>query len=156
VWNFQARSAAKQIESLAVLPLDNLSGDASQDYFADGMTEVLTTDLGKIGSLRGIARPSVMKFKGAKKALREIAAELKGGELIIGSVARSGNRVRVTTNLYRAGDERQIWSESYERDLRDILALQTEIAHAVAGEIRVKLTPQEKIRLGKTRSVNPE
>jgi TolB-like protein len=156
LWAFRAPSRAGHIESLAVLPLENLSGDPSQEYFADGMTEVLITDLGKIGSLRVIARPSVMKFKGYKTPLREIATEIKVDALVVGSVSRSGGRVRVTTHLYRSSDERQLWSESYERDSRDVLVLQTEIAHAIAGEIRSKLTPEEKVRLSKSHPVNPD
>jgi eukaryotic-like serine/threonine-protein kinase len=147
---------AGRIEAIAVLPLENLSGDATQDYFADGMTEVLITDLGKIGSLRVISRPSVMKFRGTHAPLREVAAELKVDALILGSVARSGNKVRVTTQLYQARNDRQLWSESYEKDLRDVLTLQREIAHAIVGEIRIQVTPQEKVRLDKTRAVNPE
>jgi len=144
------------IESLAVLPLENLSGDTEQDYFADGMTEVLITDLGKIASLRVIARPSVMKFKRSRLSLHEVAGELKVDGLIIGSVARAGGRVRVTTHLYQASDNRQLWSESYEKDLRDILTLQRDIARAIASEIRIQVTPQERGRMAKMRAVNPD
>jgi TolB-like protein/Tfp pilus assembly protein PilF len=145
-----------RIESLAVLPLDNLSGDPAQDFFADGITEALTTDLGKIGGLRVIARPSVMKFRGTRSSLREIARELRLNALVAGSVLRSGDRVRITAQLIDPEADRQIWSESYERDVRDILALQREITEAIASQVRAKLTPQEQARLVKARPVNPE
>jgi len=149
-------AAAKGIESLAVLPLENLSGDASQDYFADGMTEALITDLGKIGGLRVIPRPAVLKYKGARKPLPEIAKELKVDAVVVGSVSRSEERVRITGQLIEAATERQLWSHSYERDLRDILALQRGVARAIADEIRVKLTAQEEALLAKARPVNLE
>jgi eukaryotic-like serine/threonine-protein kinase len=155
-WRILPRSGAGKIESLAVLPLDNLSGDAGQDYFADGMTEVLITDLGKIGSLRVISRPSVMRFKGSRSALLEIAKELKVDALIAGSVARAEGKVRITTQLYSGLQDRQLWTESYERDMRDVIALQREVAHAITSAISIKLTPQESTRLAKTRPVNPE
>ena len=150
------RPGSGRIESLAVLPLDNLSGDAGQDYFADGMTEVLITDLGKIGSLRVISRPSVMRFKGSRSALLDIAKELKVDALIVGSVARAEGKVRITTQLYSAAQDRQLWAESYERDMREVIALQREVAHAITNEISIKVTPQETARLAKTRPVNPE
>ena len=130
------------IQSLAVLPLENLSGNSAEDYFSDGMTEALITDLGKMGALRVISRPSVMKYKGASKPLSEIAQELKVDALVEGSVLRAANRVRITAHLIHSSTERQLWSDSYEGDLRDILALQREVARAIASEIRVKLTAQ--------------
>jgi eukaryotic-like serine/threonine-protein kinase len=145
-----------EITSLAVLPLDNFSGDSQQDYFADGMTEALITYLGKISALRVISRPAVMKYRGMSTPLPEIARELKVDALVIGSVLRSGNRVGITAQLVDPATDRQLWSERYERDLRDILALQGEIARAIADEIRVKLTPQEQTRLAEARPVNPE
>ena len=115
------------IQSLAVLPLENLSGDASQDYFADGMTESLITNLAKIGALRVISRPSVMQYKGARKPLPEIGRELNVDAVLVGSVVRSGERVRIAVQLIHAATDRNLWSDSYERDLRDVLALQKEV-----------------------------
>jgi TolB-like protein/Tfp pilus assembly protein PilF len=139
-----------------VLPLGNLSGDPAQDYFADGMTEALITDLGKIGALRVISRTSAMRYKGTQKSLPEIARELNVGAVIEGSVLRSGDRVRITAQLIEGPTDRQLWAESYERDLRDILGLQREVARAIASEIRVKLTPQEQTRLSSAGRVKPE
>jgi len=148
---------APKIESLAVLPLENLSGDPEQEYFADGMTESLITDLGRLTGLkRVIARGSVMRYKGTKKPLSEIARELKVDALITGSVLRSGNRVRLTAQLVNPENEEQLWSERYERDLRDVLSLQNELTRAIAGEIRLKLAPEEEKRLATARTVNPE
>ena len=146
----------RRIESLAVLPLGNLSGDPTQDYFADGMTEALITDLGKIGALRVISRTSAMRYKGMQKSLPEIARELNVGAVVEGSVLRSGDRVRISAQLIEATSDRQLWAESYERDLRDILSLQREVARAIASEIRVKLTPQEQTRLASASRVKPE
>jgi serine/threonine protein kinase/TolB-like protein/Tfp pilus assembly protein PilF len=145
-----------KIESIAVLPLANLSGDPEQEYFADGMTEELITNLGKISALRVISRTSVMRYKGTKKPLPEIARELNVDAVVEGTVQRSGDRVRITANLLHAPTDRHLWAESYERDLRDILALQSEVARAIASEIKVKLTPQEQTRLARARPVNPE
>jgi eukaryotic-like serine/threonine-protein kinase len=150
------KTTATRIESLAVLPLGNLSGDPAQDYFADGMTEALITDLGKISALRVISRTSAMRYKGTQKSLPEIARELNVGAVVEGSVLRSGDRVRITAQLIEAPTDRQLWAESYERDLRDILALQREVARTIASEIRVKLTPQEQTRLASVARVKPE
>lgn len=145
-----------EIKSLAVLPLENISGDASQDYFADGMTESLITDLAKIGALRVISRPSVAQYKGARKPLPEIGRELNVDALLIGSVVRSGEQVRIGVQLIHAATEGTIWTDSYERDLRDVLALQREVTRDIVGKIRIKLTPQEQVRFGSVRTVNPE
>ena len=145
-----------KIESIAVLPLANLSGDPAQEYFADGMTEELITNLGKISALRVISRTSVMRYKKTEKPLPQIARELGVDGIVEGSVLRVGDRVRITAQLIQAEQERHLWAESYERDLRDILALQSEVARAIAGEIKVKLTPQEQTRLASARPVNPE
>ncbi|HZB43965.1 MAG TPA: protein kinase [Pyrinomonadaceae bacterium] len=145
-----------EIKSLAVLPLENLSGDTSQDYFADGMTEALITDLAKVGALRVISRPSVMQYRGARKPLPEIGRELNVDAVLTGSVARSGERVRIAVQLTHAATERNLWADSYERDLRDVFALQKEVTRDIVGEIRIKLTPQEKVRFGSARPVNPE
>ncbi|MBZ5515232.1 MAG: tetratricopeptide repeat protein [Acidobacteriia bacterium] len=144
------------IQSLAVLPLANLSGDPAQDYFADGMTEALISEVGQIGALRVISRQSVMRYKGSDKPLTQIAQELKVDALLEGSVLRSGDRVRITAQLIGAVPERHLWARSYERDLRDVLALQGEVAQAIAREVQVKLTPQEQTRLSRALPVNPE
>jgi serine/threonine-protein kinase len=143
------------IRSIAVLPLENLSRDPEQEYFADGMTDALIGDLAKIGALRVISRTSVMRFKGARKPLPEIARELNVDAVVEGSVLRSGDRVRITSQLIRGATDEHIWSQSYERDLRDVLALQAEVARAIAAEIKVALTPQERTRLTAARPVDP-
>ncbi|MBI3950523.1 MAG: tetratricopeptide repeat protein [Acidobacteria bacterium] len=124
---YLVRGRGEIIDSLAVLPLENLSGASAQDYLADGMTEALITDLGKIGALRVISRTSVMQYKGARKPLPQIARELKVEAVVEGSVLRSGDRVRITAQLIEAATDRHLWSESYERDLRDVLSLQQAI-----------------------------
>jgi TolB-like protein/Tfp pilus assembly protein PilF len=150
------RPVAPGIRSLAVLPLQNLSGDAGQEYFADGMTEELTTDLSKIGAVRVISRTSAMRYKGANKSLREIARELNVDGVVEGSVRRSGNRVKITAQLILASTDTHLWADSYERELRDVLALQDDVARSIANEIRVKLTPRELTRLTSSRAVNSE
>jgi TolB-like protein/DNA-binding winged helix-turn-helix (wHTH) protein len=150
------RSSAPRIESLAVLPLANLSGDPGQDFFADGMTEDLITDLGKIGALRVISRTSVVQYKGTKKPLPEIARELNVDALVEGTVARSGNHLRITASLLQASPEKHLWADSYESEAGDILTLQGQVAQAIAREIQVKLTPKEEELLGNTRSVDPQ
>ncbi|MFQ5818342.1 MAG: protein kinase, partial [Terriglobia bacterium] len=144
------------IESLAVLPLENLSGDPEQDYFADGMTEALIAELGKISALRVISRTSVMQYKGARKPLPEIARELNVDAVVEGSVLQIGDQVRITTQLIGAMPERHLWAQSYDRDLRNVLALHSEVARAIAREIKIAVTPEEEARLARTRSVNPE
>ncbi len=145
-----------KIESIAVLPLENLSGDKEQEYFADGMTEALITDLGKIGALRVISRTSVMQYKDTKKPLPQIARELNVDAIVEGTVQRSDNRVRITANLLHAPSDRHLWAETYERDLRNVLALQDEVARAIASEIQIKVTPNEQVRMASARTVNPE
>jgi len=145
-----------RIESMAVLPLANFSGDPAQEYFADGMTEALISDLARIGALRVISRTSVMQFKGTRKALPDIARELKVDAVVEGSVLRAGNRVRITAQLIETATDRHIWAENYERDLTDVLALQGEVARAIADQIRVRLTPGEHARLAKAHAVTPE
>ena len=150
------RASSPRIESLAVLPLENLSGDPEQEYFAEGMTDELITDLAKIGALRVISRTSVMRYKGRKERLPEIARELGVDALVEGAVVRSGDRVRVTANLVQAVPERHLWAQAYERNLRDVLTLQNDVASAIAREIQIQLTPQEQAHLAKPRSVSPE
>ena len=148
--------AVPKIESIAVLPLENLSHDPEQEYFADGMTEELITDLGKIGALRVISRTSVMRYKGTKKPLPEIARELNVDALVEGTVLRSGDRVRVTVNLLHARTDRHLWAETYERNTRDVISLQDEVAQSVAREIKIALSPAESSRLATVRKVKPE
>jgi TolB-like protein/DNA-binding winged helix-turn-helix (wHTH) protein len=149
-------SSPLHVNSLAVLPLANLSGDPGQDFFADGMTEALITDLGKISALRVISRTSVAQYKGTKKPLPEIARELNVDGLIEGTVSRSGNHFRITANLLQASPEKHLWAESYESDVGDVLALEGQVAQAIAREIQVKLTPEEQKLLGNTRAVDPQ
>ncbi len=144
------------VKSLAVLPLENLSGDTSQDYFADGMTESLITELAKIGALRVISRPSVMQYRGARRPLPAIARRLKVDAVLTGSVVRFGERVRIAVQLIHGATDRTLWADSYERDLRDVMALQREVTRDIVGEVRIKLTPHEQARLGSARPVNPE
>ncbi len=150
------RPADEPLDSLAVLPLQNLSGDPDQEYFADGMTDALTNALCKIGTLRVISHTSVMQYKGARKPLSEIARELQVAVVVEGSVLRSGQRVRINARLINAGKERQMWAESYERDLSDVLTLQSEMARTIAGEVQAKLTPEDQSRLASAASVIPE
>jgi TolB-like protein/DNA-binding winged helix-turn-helix (wHTH) protein len=144
------------IKSLAVLPLTNLSGDPDQEYFADGMTEALITELGKTNVPRVISRQSVMQYKGSKKPLEEIARELDVDAMLEGTIERSGDRVRVTVHLDRASPEGQLWAGAYDRNVRDILSLQDEIARTVIDEIQAKLTPQDRAQSTRARSVDPE
>jgi TolB-like protein/Tfp pilus assembly protein PilF len=147
---------ARQFESIAVLPLENLSSDPEQEYFADGLTDALITCLGKFAGLRVISRTSVMQYKGARKPLPQIARELNVDTVVEGTVQRSGSRVRVTAQLLDARADRHLWAESYDRDLRDILVLQEEVAQAIASEIRISLAPREQTRIAHVRAVNPE
>jgi len=144
------------ISSLAVLPLTNLSRDPEQQYFADGMTEELITNLGKISRLRVISRSSVMQYEGHSKPTPQIAKELNVEAVVEGSVLRSGNRVRISAQLVQANPEKYLWAESYERDLNDILALQREVAQAIAEEVQIELSPQETTRLRSARTVKPD
>ena len=150
-------TADKRIESVAVLPLENLSGDAEQEYFAAGMHEALIVRLGKLSALeRVIARPSVMRFRKSDRTPREIATELGVNALITGTVLRSGNRVRITAQLIEPDTERQIWGESYEREISDVFALQNEIVTAIAREVQLKLTPGDRASLTRSRRVNQQ
>ena len=148
--------ATPHIESLAVLPLVDLSGNPEQGFFADGMTEALITDLGKISALRVISRTSVVQYKGTKKTLPEIARELNVDALVEGTVLRSGNHLRITANLLQASPEKHLWAESYDSEVDDVLGLQGQVAQAIAHEIQVKLTPEEQKLLGNARTVDPQ
>lgn len=144
------------IRSLAVLPIESLSNRSEDDYFADGITEALITQLAGVRSLRVISRQSVMRYKKSSKSLPEIARELGVDVIVEGSVARSSGRVRVSAQLVLAPADRHLWARSYERDLVDVLALQAEVAAAIAGEVRATLTAPERARLARSRSVDPE
>ena len=144
------------IRSLAVLPLENLSGDASQNYFSDGMTDELITDLAQISALRVISRTSVMVYKGARKPLPEIARELNVDAVVEGTVLRAGDQVRITAQLIDASTDKHIWSQSYQGELRDTLALQDRVARSIAEQIKINVTPQEQAALKSVRVVNPE
>jgi TolB-like protein/DNA-binding winged helix-turn-helix (wHTH) protein/Tfp pilus assembly protein PilF len=150
------RTFSGQIRSLAVLPLANLSGDPDQDYFVDGMTDALRQYLEGISSLRVISRTSSMHYRGSGKPLPDIARELKVDAVVDGSVLRSGDRVRINVELIQAGMDRHLWSNSYERDLRDIFALQADVARTIADEIRVTLTPTDRARLAQAHASNPD
>jgi serine/threonine protein kinase/Tfp pilus assembly protein PilF len=151
-----SRPRPPRIQSLVVLPLENFSHDPDQEYFADGMTQALITDLAKISALRVISRTSAMHYKGTHMTLPDIAKELNVDGVVEGSVQRSGTHVKITAQLIEAPTDKLLWSSSYERDLKDVLALQDDVARAVAGEIKVNLTPQEQARLSTARPVNPE
>jgi TolB-like protein/DNA-binding winged helix-turn-helix (wHTH) protein/Tfp pilus assembly protein PilF len=154
-WKMRYRSPAR-IESLAVLPLENLSGDASEDYFADGMTDELITDLAQIHALRVISRTSVVMFKGAHKSLPEIANDLHVDAIVEGSVVRAGNRVRITAQLIRASTDEHLWANNYAGDMRDSIALQNTVARDIAEQIRIELTPQERGQLQSAKTVDPQ
>jgi TolB-like protein/DNA-binding winged helix-turn-helix (wHTH) protein/Tfp pilus assembly protein PilF len=150
-----AKPAVQPVLSIAVLPLDNLSGDPSEEFFADGMTDQLITDLAKVGSLRVISRTSVMQYKGAKKALPEVARELSVDAIVEGSVIRSGQRVRVTAQLVEASTDHHLWADTYDRNLDDILKLQGEVAEAIAQQVRAQLSPTQQSQLRVAHVVNP-
>jgi TolB-like protein/DNA-binding winged helix-turn-helix (wHTH) protein/Tfp pilus assembly protein PilF len=156
-WGLHSRyQSPHTIRSLAVLPLENLSGDSSQDFFADGMTDELIVNLGQISALRVISRTSAMTYKGARKNLAQIADELNVEAVLEGSVFRSGDRVRITAQLIQVPDDKHIWAQSYEGDLQDALVLQNEVARAIARQIRVTLNPREQAALETSKAVNPE
>jgi TolB-like protein/DNA-binding winged helix-turn-helix (wHTH) protein/Tfp pilus assembly protein PilF len=156
-WTIRARyHTSSEIHSLAVLPLESLSGDASQDYFADGMTDELITDLSQISALRVISRTSVMRFKKTHKPLVEIARELGVDAVVEGTVLRSGDRVRITAQLIEAPADKHRWAQSYAGDVRDTLALQSQVAREIAEQIRIQLNPQEQATLKAKKVVNPE
>jgi TolB-like protein/DNA-binding winged helix-turn-helix (wHTH) protein/Flp pilus assembly protein TadD len=147
---------AAGVSSIAVLPLENLTGDSGQDYFADGMTDALITDLAQIGALRVISHTSVEQYKGTRKPLPQIARELNVDAVVEGSVARAGNRVRVNAQLIQAVNDEHLWARAYEGDLDDVLTLQNNISRNIADEIQVRLMPGEQARLARRASVKPE
>jgi len=157
VWSRRQRTPPPPaIRSLAVLPLENLSGDPSQDYFSDGMTDELITELGQISELRVISRTSIMTYKGARRPLPQIARDLSVDAVVEGTVLRSGDQVRITAQLILAAADKHLWAKSYEGDLRDTLALQNQVARSIASEIRIELTPREQAVLRDTKHVNPD
>jgi len=149
-------AATSPIRSIAVLPLDNLSGDSSQDYFADAMTDELITDLAKVGALRVTSRTTVTLYQHTHKTLPEIARELNVDAIVEGSVLRSGGRVRITAQLIHASADQHIWAEAYERDLGDVLRLQSDVAQAITQQVRAQLTPELKDQFATARPVDPE
>ena len=151
-----AAATPRPIRSMAVMPLANVSGDPAQEFFADGMTDALIASLTRIGALRVISRTSAMTYKGVRKPLPQIARELDVDAIVEGSVLRSGERVRINVNLVQAASDTQLWGESYERDMGDILKLQADVAQAIAASIRVQITPEERKHLAAGRTVNPE
>jgi len=158
IWLARKRDSAMTtaIRSIAVLPLANLSGDPQQDYLADGVTEELIATLGKLSALRVISRTSVMRYKNTDKPLPQIAKELNVDAVVEGSAQREGNRVRITAQLIHASTDRHLWAETYDRDLRDILTVESEVAQTIANEVRIKLTPQEQAGLASAPPVSPE
>ena len=146
---------ARGVTSIAVLPLENLSGDPAQEYFSDGMTEELIATLAQVRALRIISRTSVMRYKGQHRSISDIAKELNVDAVVEGSVRRAGDRVRITVQLIDAATERHLWAKSYERDMKEVLALQGEVATAIVEEIQVTVTPQEATRLKDARAVTP-
>jgi TolB-like protein/DNA-binding winged helix-turn-helix (wHTH) protein len=154
-WRLSNSATAPRIESLAVLPLHNLSRDPEQEYFSDGMTDELITDLAKFGKLRVISHTSVERYKETKRPLPEIARELGVDAVVEGTVMRSSNRVRITAQLIEARSDRHLWAESYERDLRDVLALQDDVAQQIATQIGINLTAGERARRASAPVVDP-
>jgi TolB-like protein/Tfp pilus assembly protein PilF len=148
--------ATRKITSIAVLPLENLMGDSEQDYFVAGMHEALITELSKIGALMVISRTSAMRYRNTDKSVPEIARELGVDAVVEGSVLRAENTVRITAQLIEAATDRHLWADNFDRELRDILALHSDVARAIARQIRVTLTPKEESRLAAARPVNPE
>jgi TolB-like protein len=153
-YRWRIGAGGKNIESLAVLPLENLSHD--QEYFSDGMTDALITQLSKAGTLRVTSRTTAMRYKGTQKSLPEIARELNVDGVIEGSVLRSGNRVRIMAQLIQARTDEHLWAETYERDLGDVLRLQSEVAQAVVQQVRMQLTPAQQVRLRSAPVVDPQ
>ena len=149
-------SGVPRISSIAVLPLENLSNDPEQEYFVEGMTDEIITDLAKLPGIRVISRTSAVQYKGTHKTLPQIARELNVDAVVEGTVLRSGNRVRIRTQLIYAPADRHIWAQAYERDLKDVLELQASVAQDIAGEIQLKLTSQQQTNLAAARPVDPE
>jgi TolB-like protein/DNA-binding winged helix-turn-helix (wHTH) protein/Tfp pilus assembly protein PilF len=154
-WLWPAGNAAS-IHSLAVLPLQNLSGDPTQEYFSDGMTDALITELAQIDSVKVISRTSTIQYKGTRKTLPEIARELKVDGVIEGTIQRSGDRVRITAQLIHGATDKHVWAESYEGNLSDVLALENQVARAIADAIKIRLTPVQSARLAHATQIDRE
>ncbi len=150
------RARTPQVQSLAVLPLENLSGDPAQDYFAEGITDALITELGQISALQVKSRTSVMQYKKTEKSLPQIAKELNADMVVEGSVLRAGEKVRITAKLVHPAEDRQLWVKSYDRDIGDFLVLQSEIAQDITRQIGIRLNEDARFRLAKRRAVNPQ
>ena len=156
-WSSQRRSLLRpQFKTIAVLPLQNYSGDPQQEYFVDGMTDSVIADLGKIKDLRVISRTSVTPYKNSRKSMREIASDLHADAVIEGSVARSADRVRITVQLIDAARDQHLWSESYEREMKDIFALQSQVAQAIAEQVHAVVTPEEQGHLSRSHVIDPD
>jgi TolB-like protein/DNA-binding winged helix-turn-helix (wHTH) protein len=155
-WYLRSGIAARPIESLAVLPVKNFSGDPSQEFFADGMTDALVAGLSQIKAVKVISRTSVMHYKGTNETLPQIAKELNVDGIVEVSITRSGDRLRLTAQLIDARQDRHLWANNYERNMTDVLALQSDLVQAIAAEIKVQITPQESARLRTARRVDPE
>jgi TolB-like protein/DNA-binding winged helix-turn-helix (wHTH) protein/Tfp pilus assembly protein PilF len=151
-----ANARPLEIRSIAVLPLENLSNDPAQEYFSEGISDALTTNLAQIGSLRVISRTSAVQFRGSKKTLPEIGRDLRVDAIVEGTVSRAGDRVRITAQLIEASTDHHLWARSYERDLHDVLALQDQVARDIADEIRIKLTPSERALLTEAHAIDPD
>jgi len=151
-----SQSGVKQNTSLVVLPLENLSGDKDQDYFADGMTDELIANLAKIRSLRVISRSTAMAYKATRKPLSEIARELHVDAVVEGTVLREGSRIRITAELVQVSTDHHLWAETYESQIGDVLALQNRVSSAIVNEIRINLTPEDRARLAKNPAIAPE
>ena len=149
------RAETSGVQSLAVLPMKNLSQDPDQDYFAEGITDALITELGRVGSLRVISSTSVGRYKKTEESLPQIAKELNVEMIVEGSVLRSGDRVRITAKLIHPSDERQLWGRTFERNVGDVLALQSEMAGDITQQIGVRLSEEAQLQLAKRRTVNP-
>jgi len=159
VWLRTGRATKPRIttsfHSIAVLPLENLSGDPSQEYFADGITDALITQLAKLHGLRVISRTSIMQYKSLRESLPDIARDLNVDAVVEGSVSRSGNRVRVTAQLIDARADRHMWAEEYNRDLRDVLSLQSELVHSIAEQVRASISSEEQLLMARTGTIEP-
>src|ERR1700687_2405821 len=153
---FSDKSTVPPIRSIAVLPLQNLSADPAQEYFSDGMTDALITDLAQIRSLKVISRTSSMQYKGSKKSLPDIARELKVDSIVEGTVQRSGDRVRITAQLIQGPTDKHLWASSYERDMRDVFALERDVTANIARQVQVRVTTQHVASLQQSRQVNPK
>ncbi|MDT8066644.1 MAG: tetratricopeptide repeat protein [Terriglobia bacterium] len=156
LWLRSRMASTPTIRSLAVLPFESLSTDANQDYFADGVTDQLISDLGQLHDLRVISRTSVMGYKRAHKPLPEIGRELNVDAIVEGTVIRSGTQVRITAQLIEASSDKHLWAQSYDGNLSETLELQSKVAVAIADQVRIKLSHQDQVALEHAKPVNPD